>query len=320
MMHSQLPPNLEDFDQFWQKYREGSLAPVQVIHDRAPENGKNPDYDLVICGGTLGIFLGCAMQCKGWRVAIVEKNILAGREQEWNISRSELNALIEVATLTEQELERTIVTDYNPARIGFYGGQEVWVRDILNIGVSPKLLIEQIKYNFLKAGGMVLEQAKFHAATVYQNGVEVTIQPKSSEIVTLTGKVLIDAMGHFSPIVQQCYQNQADSICMVVGGCATGLPATSYGDLIYSFTPALRDKNNFLRQYFWEAFPAGDGRTVYSFVYLDRHNWQLSFDELWHTFYSLLPQYQSTDCNEISFKRQLMGFFPAYRNLSLIHI
>eukprot|EP00953_Heterococcus_sp_UTEX-ZZ885_P018261 10198-Heterococcus_DN1.PRE.1 len=45
-----------------------------------------PAYDVVICGGTLGIFMATALQLKGWNVAVVERGALAGRQQEWNIS------------------------------------------------------------------------------------------------------------------------------------------------------------------------------------------------------------------------------------------
>ena len=53
-------------------------------------------YDAVVCGGTLGIFLACALQQKGFRVAVVERGRLQGREQEWNVSRNELMQLQKV--------------------------------------------------------------------------------------------------------------------------------------------------------------------------------------------------------------------------------
>lgn len=35
-------------------------------------------FDVIVCGGTLGIFIATALSFKGLRVAIVEKNILKG--------------------------------------------------------------------------------------------------------------------------------------------------------------------------------------------------------------------------------------------------
>jgi lycopene cyclase CruP len=34
--------------------------------------------------------------------------------------------------------------EFNPVRIGFHGGADVWTKDVLNIGVSPAKLIEKV--------------------------------------------------------------------------------------------------------------------------------------------------------------------------------
>ena len=52
----------------------------------------------VVCGGTLGIFLAAALQLAGLRVAVVERGPLAGRAQEWNISRKEIAELVGCAS------------------------------------------------------------------------------------------------------------------------------------------------------------------------------------------------------------------------------
>jgi len=53
-------------------------------------------YDAIVAGGTLGVFVAVALAQQGWRVAVVERGKLAGRTQEWNISRKELMELVEV--------------------------------------------------------------------------------------------------------------------------------------------------------------------------------------------------------------------------------
>jgi glycine/D-amino acid oxidase-like deaminating enzyme len=53
-------------------------------------------YDVVVAGGTLGVFVAVALAGQGWRVAVVERGPLAGRKQEWNISRKELQELVQV--------------------------------------------------------------------------------------------------------------------------------------------------------------------------------------------------------------------------------
>lgn len=51
---------------------------------------QSPDFDVVMCGGTLGICVALALQQKGFRVAVVEKRRVEGRLQEWNSSRHEV--------------------------------------------------------------------------------------------------------------------------------------------------------------------------------------------------------------------------------------
>ena len=35
-------------------------------------------FDVIVCGGTLGIFIATALSSKGLRVAVVERNVLKG--------------------------------------------------------------------------------------------------------------------------------------------------------------------------------------------------------------------------------------------------
>jgi 2-polyprenyl-6-methoxyphenol hydroxylase-like FAD-dependent oxidoreductase len=53
-------------------------------------------YDVVVAGGTLGVFVAVCLAQQGLSVAVVERGKLAGRTQEWNISRKELQELVQV--------------------------------------------------------------------------------------------------------------------------------------------------------------------------------------------------------------------------------
>jgi lycopene cyclase CruP len=263
------------------------------------------DWDVIICGGTLGILIGCALAMKGLRVALIERGILRGREQEWNICRQELDVFVELNLLTEEELERAIATEYNPARVSFQGGTEVWVEDVLNIGVDPVYLLATLKTRFLSAGGNLLENTPFSEVVVHPDGVTVNNQFKT--------RLLIDAMGHLSPLTQQARQGQKpDALCLVVGSCAQGFPENHSGDLLLSFT-SLQNQC----QYFWEAFPARDGRTTYLFTYMDAHPQRLSLEALFEEYLRLLPQYQGKELSQLQFQRGLFGFFPTYRQSPL---
>ncbi|MBO3463080.1 FAD-binding oxidoreductase [Aetokthonos hydrillicola Thurmond2011] len=286
--------------------RESSTPVPMVVKENEQPLG-SVDWDVVICGGTLGILIGCALALKKVRVALIERSLLRGRDQEWNISRKELEVFTKLGLLTQDELEHAIATVYPKARVSFFGGGEVWVEDVLNIGVDPVYLLETLKQRFISAGGKLFENTPFAGAVVHPDGVMVKA---GSGFKT---RLLIDAMGHLSPITQQIRQGQKpDALCLVVGTCAQGFTENDNGDLLLSFTPLQNQC-----QYFWEAFPARDGRTTYLFTYLDADPRRLSLEALFEEYLRLMPQYQGVELNQLTFKRALFGFFPSYRKSPL---
>ncbi|MCC0176216.1 FAD-binding oxidoreductase [Waterburya agarophytonicola K14] len=296
--------NLRRADQFWSDLKEGKIDTPEVIRNSF-NNLEKIEADIVICGGTLGILLGAALQQLGWQVTLIERGILKGREQEWNISRNELETFIELDLLTPVELKKAIVTEYNPARVGFDNGKDIWVEDVLNIGVDPVFLLDILKQKFLQSGGILLENTAFESATVHPNGVTIEANKKN-----ITTRLLIDGMGHFSPIIKQARKGtKPEAVCVVVGSCAKGYPKNDTGDLIYSFTPIINHC-----QYFWEAFPAQDGRTTYMFTYLDANPERPSLEYFMSEYLRLLPKYQEVTLEQLEFQRFLFGFFPAYKN------
>ena len=328
---SQLPGNalnnLRKTDLIWQKLKQ-EATPISQVVKHNPEPLKTLDYDVVISGGTLGILIGAALAMRGWRVALLERGILRGREQEWNISRKELEVFLELNLLSSEELESAIATEYNPARISFPNTPNIFVQGVLNIGIDPVYLLEKLKTKFLQAGGKLFENTPFEAAIIHPDGIAVSVgrslEEKSVESTDnliaesapnnlFKTRLLLDAMGHFSPIVQQARQGQKpDAVCLVVGSCAQGFPKNDTGDLFASFTPMQNQC-----QYFWEAFPARDGRTTYLFTYIDAHPERFSLETLFEEYLRLLPEYQNVEINQLKFQRVLYGFFPCYRQSPL---
>ncbi|MGB3651811.1 MAG: FAD-binding oxidoreductase [Rivularia sp. (in: cyanobacteria)] len=305
---SQLPGDvfggLRRADSILTSIKSGNV-PVPMVVKESQQPLSNVDWDVVISGGTLGILIGCALVSRGVKVALIERGILRGREQEWNISRHELQVLLELDLLTSEELDKAIATEYNPARVSFTAGTEVWVENVLNIGVYPVYLLETLKQRFLERGGKLFENTPFSEAVVHPDGVMVNNQFKS--------RLLIDAMGNFSPITQQIRQGvKPDALCMVVGTCASGFPENETGDLLLSFTEI---KNQC--QYFWEAFPAKDGRTTYMFTYMDADPDRVGLEAFFEEYLRLMPEYQGVELEQLDFKRALFGFFPSYRRSPL---
>lgn len=86
--------NLAAADQFWHRLCNSTPTEPRIVireHDgQIPSGDSIEKFDVVVLGGTLGIFLATALQLKGIKVAVMERNRLVGREQEWNISKADM--------------------------------------------------------------------------------------------------------------------------------------------------------------------------------------------------------------------------------------
>ena len=86
------------------------------------ENGQLiMDYDVVILGGTLGIFYALALQKKGLDVCVVAPRYLKGQDQEWNVGEEDLQELQSLGILDSADLEAATTTKYGGSRAGFHG-------------------------------------------------------------------------------------------------------------------------------------------------------------------------------------------------------
>ena len=155
-------------------------APVFVTESSVRLDTNRCDYDVAVCGGTLGILVATALQARGQRVVVIERGPLRGRDQEWNISRPELESLVALGVLTQAQCDEVITKEFNPIRCGFYDGESgapsgdasaiepaIVTKDILNTGVKPSLLLDAIRGNFEAKGGVVLEKPPYPA---YRSG------------------------------------------------------------------------------------------------------------------------------------------------------
>ncbi|XP_039030131.1 uncharacterized protein LOC120164494 isoform X2 [Hibiscus syriacus] len=279
--------------------------------------GKQVDKcDVVVCGGTLGIFIATSLIAKGLKVSIVERNILKGREQEWNISRKELMELVEASILNENDIEEATAVSFNPNRCGFENKGEIWVEDILNLGVSPAKLIEIVKKRFVSLGGVIFEGCSVSNISIYDDAAVLQL----AEGNILSSRLVIDAMGNFSPVVKQIRSGRKpDGVCLVVGSCARGFKENSTSDVIYS-SSSVKKVGNAEVQYFWEAFPAGSGpldRTTYMFTYVDPQPSSPKLEELLEDYWDLMPKYQGVSLDNLETLRVIYGIFPTYRDSPL---
>ncbi|XP_077224227.1 lycopene beta/epsilon cyclase protein isoform X2 [Tasmannia lanceolata] len=245
-------------------------------------------FDVVVCGGTLGIFIATALSSRGLRVGIVERNLLKGREQEWNISMKELLELVQVGILLENDIEEFTMVKFNPNRCGFEGKADVWVEDILNLGVSPAKLIDFMKKHFVSRGGIIFEGHSLSSICIYDDAA------------MRKGR-------------------KADGVCLVVGSCSRGFKENITSDVIFSSSSTKMVGDSEV-QYFWEAFPSGSGptdRTTYMFTYVDARSGGPKLEELLDDYWNLMPAYQGVLLDELEILRVVFGIFPTYRDSPL---
>lgn len=303
--------------------------------------GQKPDYDVVVAGGTLGIFYATALQKLGWRVAVLELGVVQGRKQEWNISREELSAFVESNVVSQEQLEEAVVTECSdPGRIGFVaqdgGTRQVFVPNVLNVGIAPDILVANAALNFKNSGGVVIERHRLVAACVASDAVKLTIMPSRPNIVqgslgaggtgledggdgqqtvSLTTRLLVDAMGARSPIAAQARgQRKPDGVCITVGCCARAdwPRRMSAPDVMASISSINAQRST---QYFWEAFPVGrdpTARTMYMFCYGACDKRRQTLAEALEDFVDGVEKYQGVPVEQMSIKRILFGFFPSY--------
>ena len=71
---------------------------------------------------------------------------------------------------------------------------------MLNLGVKPDIMIPLVAERFVAAGGTLLDETAATGFSVHPDGIEAQLadgaQPR-------TARLLIDCMGHASPIVRQ---------------------------------------------------------------------------------------------------------------------
>ena len=305
------------------------------------------DYDVAVCGGTLGIFIALALQIKGLNVAVIEAGKLQGREQEWNISMKELEELVDLGVLTKEIIDEAVTTEFPGCRSGFKNsevtpleggyfengvGYECFTPGVLNLGVSPSVLIKSVAERFRERGGTVLEGTPLKGICISDSiGAAIDMGDGDEPI---TAKLVLDCMGNASPISrQQRYGRKPDGVCAVVGSCAGGYDKESnvLGDIIYT-NNEIQDKGpNGKLQYFWEAFPVGIGRngnepgssdvkTTYMFTYMDAEKDRPSLTALMDDYWELLPIYQPSIQDverDLDVKRVLFAYFPTYTDSPL---
>ncbi|MFN3361163.1 MAG: NAD(P)/FAD-dependent oxidoreductase [Pseudanabaenaceae cyanobacterium] len=284
-----------------------------------------PEYDLICVGGALGAIHSAMMAKLGYRVCVIERLPFARMNREWNISRSELQRLVDIGLFTEAELEAVIAREYKDGFHKFFDGNNpphlrspvLHTPTVLNIAIDAQKLLALCGDKLQQHGAVILDRTEFQRAVVGEGGVVVYGRQGETEL-KVTGRLLIDAMGSASPIVAQINAGRPfDSVCPTVGAVLRGLDPVvwdcDYGDVLNSHGDISRG-----RQLIWELFPGRDDEiTIYLFHYHHIHPANPgSLLEMYEDFFTILPEYRRCDPDRLTWIKPTFGYIPGYYSLS----
>ncbi|MEZ2279576.1 MAG: flavin-dependent dehydrogenase [Microcoleus sp.] len=309
---------------------EGSSTSVRV---KTGENGQetipvqdseSSVYDLIYIGGALGVIHAAVMARLGYRVLLVERMPFGRMNREWNISRDEIQSLIDLGLFTAAEVETLISREYKDGYNKFFDANNptfaqapvLHTPKVLNVALDGEKLLYLAGVKLTEAGGEIWDETEFIRADV--EGEKVVVQgchlPTKSDR-TAEGRLLVDAMGSASPIAWQLNEGRAfDSVCPTVGAAIEGgfdqaVWDSEYGDVLYTHGDISRG-----RQLIWELFPGAGGElTVYLFHYhqVNPQN-PGSLLELYEDFFTILPEYRRCDLDRLVWKKPTFGYIPGH--------
>ncbi len=328
---------LQDLNASWQNLLQAGTTrnyTEVVVRGTAPEVPATDTFDIIYAGGGLNLLHAAVMTTRyHLRVLVFDRFTVGAVHREWNISREELQELLDVGLLTPEELSSVIQREYTSGLVRFSAKHihtqraELHLQDVLNIAIDAEKLTAVCMRKILayqphgSLPNVILHTTTFVQATVTTGqGVNVdVINNVYNTQQRYAGRLLIDGMGSTSPIACQLNCGRPFSlVCPTVGTVARGYkqgPADDaldpeVGEILVSTEDARKG-----RQYIWEAFPgAGDAVAIYLFYYAQSGD-RVDLLELFDDFFALLPAYKDTSNVEIL--KPVYGFIPAGYNISL---
>ncbi|NBO32179.1 MAG: flavin-dependent dehydrogenase [Cyanobacteria bacterium WB6_1B_304] len=316
---------------WWEKRWRESVhhpeEPKQVVFRSVDQEAlpqAPPIYDLIYVGGALGVIHGAVMAQRGYRVLLLERLPFGRMNREWNISRSEIKNLIDLQLLTPEELESVIGNEYKDGLHKFFDANNpsfakapiLHTPTVLNLSIDSDRLLQLCGEKLKAAGGEIWEQTEFLRADISTDRVTVTTIHLPSQFKTsVSGRLLVDAMGTASPIAWQLNGKRTfDSVCPTVGACITdGFPQGvwdhRYGDVLNSHGDISRG-----RQLIWELFPGRDQElTIYLFHYHQVHRDNPgSLLEMYEDFFHILPEYRRCELDQLTWRKATFGYIPGH--------
>lgn len=325
---------------YWweQRWREGVRQPQQprqVVFSHRDKGTRglgensllsppNPQYDIIYIGGALGAIHAAVMAKLGYKVLLVERLPFGRMNREWNISRDEIQSLVNLGLVTSAELETVIAREYKDGFNKFFDANNppklrspiLHTPTVLNLALDSEKWLQMCGQKLRAANGEIWDETEFIRADISESQVMLTVKHLASgNEQQVSGRLLVDAMGTASPIAWQLNGGRTfDSVCPTVGaaiegGFEPGVWDSQYGDVLYSHGDISRG-----RQLIWELFPgAGEELTIYLFHYHEvKAENPGSLLEMYEDFFTILPEYRRCDLDKLVWKKPTFGYIPGH--------
>ncbi len=311
-----------ELDRYWEHVRREPPGDVVLDGTELPAGVRvEGDYDLFYAGGTLGLLHAAVMAERyGHRLLLVDRHVSARSTRDWNISRPELETLVETGVFTPEEIDSVIVRRYRTGWVEFFAEESrrkrLYIDNVLDCAVDADRLLGIAKRRVLdEKGCRVLDRTAFTRCYRFADHVVVETLSGNGERRFFRARVLVDVMGVLSPVAMQLNGGRPQThVCPTVGTVASGFANADYetGEILVSTEHAEVSPGSG-RQLIWEGFPAaGDEYITYLFFYdaIDSNN-DKSLLGLFETYFRKLPAYKAPG-EGFRIHRPVFGIIPAY--------
>lgn len=320
----------------WRSLVRGDIPQHAVVERYGALPQPEAVYDIVYCGGGLGLVSAATMATRYGRKVLVFDRYTPGKtHREWNICEWELHNLVRSGILTSAEMDSIVAARYRTGIIEFFDSNspwkdaQLWVDNVLDLAVEADALLtlcaEKVRHSGTGshvAAGQSFVRVHVPAAPLPES------EPVKAVVETLDAggnshfygaRLVVDAMGAGSPLSYTLSKGRPYAgVCPTVGTVARGfVEGTARNEVDYSLGEILISTADIVqnRQLIWEGFPAGGGAmTVYLFYYnaLEPGKRADPGDllQLFEQYFELLPTYKSpgTDFQHL---KPVYGFIPS---------
>ncbi len=325
-----LPPDtlahIESLDAAWAQLLRNERPPTPLSVTASAElPPADITVDIVYAGGGLTLLHAYAMQKRGWKTLVFDRRTIGTTHREWNISRSELQALVEAELFTREELDAVIAREYRRGFVRFHNPSgtpvEYDLPGVLDVAIDATALLSLARQKMEAWGGQVREGWSFDHLWLARDGAAQSVvqMSQNGQHRRVGARLMVNGMGALSPLSLALAGEglPLDGICPTVGtvaeGFAPGEVDPTVGEILVTIDGARNDQ-----QYIWEGFPAHGGQfTTYLFYYdvtNQRAHRPHSLKALFEDYFALLPTYKRPGANFRHIK-PVYGFIPARHHL-----